>query len=343
MTSRLPMAVAVLAACCFLQARGAGHAQDVHVRVSPDVKTGVEGTTEFPTIQMAMDHHPFAGKGPDGKPGRVYIEIAPGVYHERVIVTQNHTNITLVGMGKSPADVVITNSLNAKQAGGTFFTETVEINGDGFEADNLTFENTAGNTGQAVAAAVRADRAVFKNCRFLGHQDTLFADYGRQYYVDSYIEGGVDFIFGNAAAVFDRTEIHANGPGYLTAHSRTSPDQATGYVIIDSKVTSGIPAGAPRDTVGLGRPWRPFSRVVYIDTELPADVIPGGWSAWGRTSETPQAYYAEFESKGAGANAAARVAWSHQLTAREAARYRPRVFLAGKDHWNPEAAAAKLP
>ena len=98
-------------------------------------------------------------RAPNGKPGRVYIEIAPGVYHERVIVTQNHTNITLVGMGKSPADVVITNSLNAKQAGGTFFTETVEINGDGFEADNMTFENTAGNTGQAVAAAVRADRA----------------------------------------------------------------------------------------------------------------------------------------------------------------------------------------
>jgi len=153
----------------------------------------------------------------------------------------------------------------------------------------------------------------------------------------------VDFIFGNAAAVFDHTELHANGPGYLTAQSRTSPDQTTGYVIIHSKVTSGIPAGAPRDTVGLGRPWRPFARVVYIDTELPADVIATGWSAWGRTNETPQAYYAEFGSKGPGANVAARVAWSHQLTAREAARYGPRVFLAGKDHWNPEAAAGKLP
>jgi pectinesterase len=335
MLIRLPIALFLFAAVSF--------AQDVHVRVSPDVKTGIEGTTEFPTIQMAMDHHPFAGVGPDGKRGRVFIEIAPGVYHERVIVTQNHTNITLVGMGKSPSDVVITNSLNAKQAGGTFFTETVEINGAGFEADNLTFENTAGNTGQAVAAAVRADRAVFKNCRFLGHQDTLFADYGRQYYVDSYIEGGVDFIFGNAAAVFNRTELHANGPGYLTAQSRTSPDQTTGYVIIHSKVTSGIPAGAPRDTVGLGRPWRPFARVVYIDTELPADIIAAGWSAWGRTNETPQAYYAEFASKGPGANVAARVAWSHQLTAHEAARYQPRAFLAGKDHWNPEAAAAKLP
>ena len=318
-------------------------AQDVHVRVSPDVKTGVEGTTEFPTIQMAMDHHPFAGVGPSGKPGRVYIEIAPGVYHERVIVTQNHTNITLVGMGKSPADVVITNSLNAKQAGGTFFTETIEINGAGFEADNITFENTAGKTGQAVAAAVRADHAVFKHCRFLGHQDTLFADYGRQYYVDSYIEGAVDFIFGNAAAVFDHSEIHANGSGYLTAQSRTAPDQTTGYVIIDSKVTSGIEPGAPRDTISLGRPWRPYSRVIYIDTELPADVIPAGWNKWGNASGDPEAYYAEFHSTGPGANPSARVAWSHQLTAHEAAQFQPRVFLAGKDHWDPIAAAAKLP
>ena len=335
-------------------------AQDVHVRVSADVKTGIEGTTEFPTIQMAMDHHPFAGAGADGKPGRVYIEIAPGVYHERVIVTQNHANITLVGMGKGPEDVVITNSLNAKQAGGTFFTETVEINGDGFEADNVTFENTAGNTGQAVAAAVRADRAVFKHCRFLGHQDTLFADYGRQYYVDSYIEGGVDFIFGNAAAVFDHDEIHANGPGYLTAQSRTSPEQTTGYVIVDSKVTSGIaPAAAPdaapnaagqpnpeaprRDSICLGRPWRPYARVIYMDTELPADVIPQGWSAWGNRDPVPLAYYAEYESKGPGANPAGRVAWSHQLTAKEAAQFMPKAFLAGKDHWDPVAAAGKLP
>ena len=299
---------------------------------------------------MAMDHHPFAGIGPDGKPGRVFIEIAPGTYHERVIVTQNHTNITLIGTGKSPSEVVITNSLNAKQAGGTFFTETAEINGAGFEADNITFENTAGNTGQAVAAAIRADRSIFKHCRFLGHQDTLFADYGRQYYLDSYIEGGVDFIFGNATAIFDHSEIHANGPGYLTAQSRTSPDQTTGYVILDSKVSSGIAPAAPsdqtapaRDTISLGRPWRPFSRVVYIRTELPADVIPQGWNVWGRTNETPQAWYAEFNSTGPGANPSARVPWSHQLSAAQARQFLPKAFLAGKDHWNPEAEAKKLP
>jgi pectinesterase len=336
------------------------HTQDVHVRVSPDVKTGIESTTEYPTIQMAMDHHPFAGPGPgkDGRPARVYIEIAPGTYHERVIVTQNHTNITFLGMGKSPEDVVITNSMNAKQAGGTFFTETVEINGAGFEADNLTFENTAGNTGQAVAVADRADRSIFKRCRFLGHQDTLFADYGRQYYVDSYIEGGVDFIFGNAAAVFDHTELHANAPGYLTAQSRTAPDQTTGYVILNSRVTSSIDHTAPpmdaatpgarssvsaHNTTGLGRPWRPYSRVIYINTELPADLNPVGWNNWNNPANEKTAYYAESNSTGPGANPSTRVPWSHQLTPTEAKPFLPANFLAGPDHWNPEAEARNLP
>ncbi len=285
------------------------HAQDVHVRVDPSAphaNPGNEDQAVFPTIQNAMDHHPWPGPA-----GRVYIEIAPGTYQERVIVTQNHPNITLIGMGKSPEDVVITNSLNAKQAGGTFFTETVEINGTGFEADNVTFENSAGNTGQAVAVADRADRSIFKHCRFLGHQDTLFADYGRQYYVDSYIEGGVDFIFGNATAAFDHTELHANGPGYLTAQSRTAADQTTGYVILNSRVTSGINHDAPpvdtatpgakssasaHSTTGLGRPWRPYSRVVYINTELPADLNPAGWNNWNNPANEQTAYYGEFGS-----------------------------------------------
>jgi pectinesterase len=332
------------------------YAQDVRVRVDPSAPTAAPGNedhTIFPTIQNAMDHHPWPGPG-----GRVYIEIAPGTYHERVIITQNHTNITLIGTGKSPEDVVITNSLNAKTAGGTFFTETVEINGTGFEADNITFENAAGNTGQAVAVADRADRSIFKHCRFLGHQDTLFADYGRQYYVDSYIEGGVDFIFGNAAAVFNRSEIHANGAGYLTAQSRTSPNQTTGYIILNSKVTSSInheaapmDASTPgarstasaRNTIGLGRPWRPYSLVIYINTELPADLNPAGWNNWNNPANEKTAYYAESNSTGPGANPSARVPWSHQLTPAEAKRYLPATFLRGTDNWQPEAEAAKLP
>ena len=316
-------------------------AQDVHVRVDPSARLaspGNEHLTVFPTIQNALDHHPFAGPG-----GRVYIEIAPGTYHERIIVTQNHENITLIGMGKRPEDTVITNSLNAKQAGGTFFTETVEINGAGFEADNLTFENSAGNTGQAVAVVDRSDRSVFKHCRFLGHQDTLFADYGRQYYLDSYIEGGVDYIFGNAAAVFDHDTLNSNGPGFVTAQSRTSAEQSTGYVILNSRVTSTIDAASSRSTIGLGRPWRPYARVVYINTELPANLNPAGWNNWGRVSNESTAYYAESNSTGPGANPAARVPWSHQLTAVEAKQFLPENFLAGADHWDPAAEAKKLP
>src|SRR5258708_4693935 len=143
------------------------HAQDVGVRVAPPAPPAAPGNEDravFPTIQNAMDHHPFAGPAPgkDGRPARVYIEIAPGTYHERVIITQNHTNITFLGKGKSPEDVVITNSRNAKQAGGTFFTETVAINGTRSEAENPTFENTAGNPGKAAAVPNRPDRSIFK-------------------------------------------------------------------------------------------------------------------------------------------------------------------------------------
>ena len=371
------------------------HAADVHVRVDPSApraNPGNEGLTTFPTIVNALDHHPFATPNPDGTPGRVFIEIVPGVYRERVIVTQNHNNITLIGLGKTPEDVVITNSLNAGTAGGTFFTETVEINGTGFEADNITFENTAGNTGQAVAVADRGDRSIFKHCRLLGHQDTLFADYGRQYYVDSYIEGGVDYIFGNATAVFERDELRSNGPGFVTAQSRTSADQTTGYVILNSRVTVGFaappaaPSPAPTSAaqapadgaapaasaaatspptnsaaagvaaqsparpsparprmIGLGRPWRSYSRVIYIDTQLPAEMNTVGWNNWGSAANESTAYYAESGSTGPGASPSTRVAWSHQLTPAEAKQYFPAAFLAGSDHWDPIGEAAKLP
>ncbi len=328
---------------------GVASAQDVHVRVSPTVKTGIEGTTEFPTIQNALDHHPFAGPG-----GRVFIEIEPGVYHERVIVTQNHQDVTLIGMGKGPEDTVITNSLNAKTAGGTFFTETLEVNGDGFHASNLTVENTAGNTGQAVAAAVRADRVVFKHVRLLGHQDTLFADYGRQYYVDCFITGGVDYIFGNAAAVFERDELNSNGPGFVTAQSRTAANQKTGYVIVNSRVTSSMDltamyaatpgaksAAAAKKMIGLGRPWRPYSRVIYIDTALAAEVNPAGWDRWGKASNEATAYYAESGSMGPGA-AGERVSWAHKLTAAQVKAYLPGVFLRGSDRWDPVAEAGRM-
>jgi pectinesterase len=316
-------------------------AQDVHVRVDPHGPGSVNSTTDYTTIQQALDH------APDTANGRVIISIVPGVYHERVVVTRNRPHVTLLGLGKDPSEVVITASQNHDSAGGTFNSATVEVDGDEFEADNVTFENAAGNTGQAVAIAVRSDRAVFKHCRFLADQDTLFADFGRQYYVDSYIRGGVDFIFGNATAVFDHDTIEEIRLGYLTAQSRTSPVQTTGYVITNSRVISSIDPSTKtpqRSGFFLGRPWRLYSRVIFMNTELPADLDPQGWSVWNKSDAyPPQAFYAEFHNTGPGADTSHRAPWSHQLTAAEAKTYEPANFLRGTDHWNTLAAAAKLP
>jgi pectinesterase len=324
----------------------AAAAQDIHVRVDPKGPGSVASTTDYTTIQQALDH------APDTANGRVIISIVPGIYRERVVVTRNRPHVTFLGLGKSPEDVVITASQNHDSAGGTFNTATVEIDADQFEADNLTFENAAGNHGQAVAIAVRSDRAIFKRCRFLADQDTLFADFGRQYYVDSYVRGGVDFIFGNATAVFDRDTIEEIRPGYLTAQSRTDPTQATGYVIANSKIVSSAPQPQCegndecklRYTFYLGRPWRLYSRVIFMHDELPQDLQPAGWSVWNKSDPyPPKAFYAEFQNTGPGADTSHRAEWSHQLTPKEAQPYEPRAFLKGADNWDPIAAAAKLP
>ena len=310
-------------------------AQDVHVHVSSLSNGTTASTDDFPTVQMALDHAPEPGPG-----GRLYFHIAPGTYHERVYVSALRPRVTFLGEGSDPSQVIITGSQNAKSAGGTFFTETVQVIGEAFEADNVTFENTAGPTGQALAISVESDRAIFKHCRFVGDQDTLFANYGRQYYTDSYISGGVDFIFGNATAYFDQSEVHQIRPGYLTAQSRTSATQTTGFVFRAARITADDLGGK---SFFLGRPWRAFSRVIFLDSEMPASLSPEGWSAWGRGLEPKDAFYAERGSKGPGAAAHGRVAWSHQLSPTEAMKFTPKAFLAGKDHWDPRAEAAKLP
>ena len=323
----------IIMAAWLTSARAIG--QDVHVRVSPNSKGTTLSSDEFPTIQMALDHAPQTGPG-----GRLYLHIAPGVYHERIIVTQNRPRTTMLGTGAKPEEVVITASQNAKSAGGTFLSSTVDVDGEGFEADNLTFENAAGNTGQAVAITVRSDRSIFKNCRFVGDQDTLFADFGRQYYVKSYIEGGVDFIFGNASAVFDDSEIHVIRPGYVTAQSRTSLDQPTGFVFLHARITAVAMDGK---SFFLGRPWRRFSRVIFLSSEMPDSLSPQGWAPWSNGGGIEDTFYAERLSTGPGARIQSRLAGSHQLNAEESAQFAPITFLKGSDHWNPIREAAKLP
>lgn len=328
-----------------LGAVACAYAANVTVLVKPGVPMFHPGKKEhgmevFPTIQNALDHAPQPKDG-----GRVIIRITPGIYHERIWVAQNRPNVELLGLGKSSADTVITAGHFAKESGGTFFTETAEIAGNGFIADNLTFANSAGRVGQALAISVLADRAIFKHCRFLGYQDTLFANYGRQYYVDDYIQGAVDFIFGNATAVFDHDTIDSIGSGFITAQSRLRADSPTGYVIRDSTLTIAPQVQTDqhrRHFVGLGRPWRPYARVIYLNTYMPPGILPQGWVKWNATDPAKTTFYAEYHCKGPGANQQERVPWEHKLTKAEVRSFQPDNFLRGNDDWNSVAEAAAL-
>lgn len=308
-------------------------AADVVVLVKPGVPAG--GPDVFPTIQNAVDHAPEATDG-----GRVIIRITPGIYHERIWVPENRPRLTLLGLGAEPEDTVISSGHFAKEAGGTFFTETVEVNGEGFEADNLTFENTAGRVGQALAISVLSDKAIFKKCRFTGYQDTLFANWGRQYYTDSYISGAVDYIFGNATAVFNHVEIHSIAPGYVTAQSRLRPDEHTGFVIMNSRITTENLNGG---TVSLGRPWRPYSRVVYLNTDMDGGIASQGFTLWRNGDKSDTMYYAEYGSHGAGATSGQRAPWVRELTQQQAKAFDPKRFLRGSDGWDAVSEAARLP
>jgi pectin methylesterase-like acyl-CoA thioesterase len=200
---------------------------------------------------------------------------------------------------------------------------------------------------QAIALSVRGDRAVFRNVRILGAQDTLFAasrscesDAGpcvpaRQYFYNCYIEGNVDFIFGDAEAVFDRCHIHvlAHPQAYVTAQSKRYPEQQSGYIFDHCTITADAQAGK----VFLGRPWRAFASVVFMESELGQKVDPAGWAEWhaGETTRLETAFYAEYASRGPGAAPAKREAHAHQLTDAEARKYVATSFLAGPDGWNP--------
>ncbi len=302
---------------------------------------------DFPTIQRAVDH--VLDHAPGDLSG-VILEIRPGVYRERVKLPRDKTHFIFAG--QDAASTVISTSMSASAAGGTFFSPVVEVNGDGFEAHNITFENTFGVGSQAVALSLYSDRAVFRNCRFKGWQDTLYAAWGRHYYRDCYIEGHVDFIFGDAAAVFDRCEIHSRGSGYIAAHSRTTPEEPTGFVFRDCKLTGepgllraarsqggGAEAPFPAKDSGrgvfLGRPWRDCARTVFVNCWMGEHIRPDGWDNWGTPAREKTAWFAEYGSTGPGADAGARVPWARRLDEAAAAAFAPEAFLRGRDGWNP--------
>lgn len=277
------------------------------------IVVAADGSGDFRTVQQAVDHVPDDNNQP------IVIQIKRGVYQEQVRVTKRY----LTFRGDDPRNTVLTYRLSALQAGNTRLAFSTLINANDFRAENLTFENSFGTGSQAVALFVDADRASFKNCRFLGWQDTLFVNGSRHYFKDCYIEGHVDFIFGTASAVFEDCTVHSKGQGYVTAHYRTSNEEDTGFVFLRCRLT-GESTGSG---VYLGRPWRPYARVVFIDCWLGSHIRAEGWDNWRDPAREKTASFAEYKSKGPGANPSARVAWSRQLTDREAAEFsRERFF-----------------
>jgi len=332
-----------------------------------DLVVAKDGTGNYTTIQDAVnairDYKPE---------GRQRILVRKGVYEEKVIIPAYKTNITLVGEDRDSTIVIwhdhagmrtasgwpcysIAEATKAQEDGlnkrgrkiGTFQSYTMRVDGLGFECENMTIANDAmtywnkhwdqnrknnNGVGQAVALHVEGDKAVFRNCRLLGFQDTVFNgnEDSRQVFYQCYIEGTVDFIFGPATCWFEECELHALSNGYLTAAS-TPADHPYGYVFYRCKVT----ADKQVTNEWLGRPWRNYASVIFRECELPAVINPKGWHNWNDPAREQTARYYESKCTGPGADQSQRVSWRRELSAKESNELKPRRVLSqAGDRWN---------
>lgn len=298
-----------------------------HALFKFDFVVAADSTGDFFRVQDAINAvPPLRNK-------RTYIFIKKGIYKEKLILPPTAVNVTFVGEELMATILTFDDFASRKnrfgESIGTSASASFFIYGDGFEAQNITFENSAGPVGQAVAVRVDGDRVKFDNCRFLGNQDLLYphGKNSRQYYRNCYIEGTVDFIFGWSTAVFDSCEIFCKRGGYVTAAS-TEETSSVGFVFRHCKVTGS----APEHSVYLGRPWRPFAKVVFMYCELGSLIRPEGWHNWGKDGNEKTAFYAEYQNFGPGAPSGQRVEWSHALTNDEAGTYTLDLLLGD---WNP--------
>lgn len=293
-----------------------------------------DGSGNYKTIQEAVNAMR------DFSQEEVTIFIKKGIYKEKLVIPSWKTHIRLEG--ESRDSTIITNDdFSGKPLPGgmdvqsgrdkfsTFNSYTVLVRGNDFWAENLTIQNSSGRVGQAVALHAEGDRCVVINCRLLGNQDTLYVgiDSSRQYYKDCYIEGTTDFIFGPATVLFQSCTIKSLSNSYITAAS-TTPAQKFGLVFLDCTLIADTAA----KKVLLGRPWRPHARTVFINTNMGEHISTTGWDNWRNPENEKTAYYAEYNSKGPGANAKGRAAWSHQLTKKEAKQYTLKNIFG---NWSP--------
>lgn len=289
--------------------------------VNFDFVIAKDGSGDFTTIQEVIDHIPHLRKT------RTYVFIKNGTYKEKLLLATTKTSISFIGENVDSTIITYDDYASRKNIFGenigTSGSSGFFVFGDGFEAENITFSNTAGKVGQAVAVRVDGDMVAFRNCKFLGNQDTLYphGKKSRQYYYNCYIEGTVDFIFGWSTAVFDSCHIHCKDKGYITAAS-TLQETPYGFVFKNCKIT-----GEGEATHYLGRPWRAYSNVVFYECFLDKCIKPEGWHNWGKPEKEKTAYYGEYNNSGPGSKADKRVSWSHIITKEESEKYSSEKIL----------------
>lgn len=284
-----------------------------------------DGTGNFRTLQEAIESaRAFMDY-------TVTIYVKNGVYKEKVIVPSWVENIDIIGEDRDKTIITYDDHANINKMG-TFRTYTVKVEGSDITFKNLTIENNAAQLGQAVALHTEGDRLKFINCRILGNQDTIYtgAKFTRLYFKDCYIDGTTDFIFGPSTALFEDCIIHSKRNSYVTAAS-TPKEAKYGYVFKHCKLTAepGV------DKVYLGRPWRPYAYTLFIECELGKHIVLAGWHNWGKQSNEETARYMEYKNTGEGANASERVAWSKQLTKKEAEAVTVDAIFRTQSNWNP--------
>ena len=284
-----------------------------------------DGTGNFRTLQEAIESaRAFMDY-------TVTIYVKNGVYKEKVIVPSWVENIDIIGEDRDKTIITYDDHANINKMG-TFRTYTVKVEGSDITFKNLTIENNAAQLGQAVALHTEGDRLKFINCRILGNQDTIYtgAKFTRIYFKDCYIDGTTDFIFGPSTALFEDCIIHSKRNSYVTAAS-TPKEAKYGYVFKHCKLTAepGV------DKVYLGRPWRPYAYTLFIECELGKHIVSAGWHNWGKQSNEETARYMEYKNTGEGANASERVAWSKQLTKKEAEAVTVDAIFRTQSNWNP--------
>ncbi|XP_061363157.1 probable pectinesterase/pectinesterase inhibitor 36 [Gastrolobium bilobum] len=301
-----------------------------------DFTVAQDGSGTHKTIREAVE---ALAAMDQNRPERAVVYVKSGIYNEKVEVGNKLHSVMFVGDGIDKT--IITGNRNVVQGSTTLSSATFDVSGDGFWAKDMTFENTAGpERHQAVALKVSSDLSIFYRCSFRGYQDTLYVHSNRQFYRDCHIYGTIDFIFGDATVVLQNCDIYIRKPmshqsNFITAQGRDDPNKPTGISIQSCRVRPASEFVMSKDSFStfLGRPWKKYSRTVFMKSDLDGLINPRGWGEWEGDFAISTLYYGEYMNYGSGASTQDRVHWPgfHVLSsANEASPFTVSQFLQGE-------------